>query len=180
MYTKYKVTYRVLNDSSKKIREKVVVAMDGHSASEKVEKEEGTQIEVSDVREDLPEWGNSYIGKVAKFGAGKIANKIEERNNRTPEEIAFKEEQDKLQREKVAAQDAEFIKNAGVFLKKYWWSVIIAVGLIYGLIYLNKYKTKHTETNSTTIETTQPTNNPINETPSDKESSLQETKEDVL
>lgn len=129
-------------------------------------------------RDELPSWGNSYIGKAAKFGAGKISEKIEERNNRTPEEIAYKEEQDRIQREKVAAQDAEFIKNAGVFFKKYWWTVIIAVGLVYGLIYLNKHKTKSSAAPISTTEITEPaTSNEI--IPANSENSSQVVTEET-
>lgn len=175
----YKITYKLGNDNNLLTAEQRSVVGSGDAKNIFLSKNPDAIVKKVEEINDLPSWGNSYIGKAAKFGAGKIAQKAEERNNKTPEEIAYKEEQKRLAQEKLDAENAEFFRKAGIFLKKYWWTVIIAVGLIYGLIYLNKHKTKSSETTVTTNEIVEPkTNNavpPVNSENNSQEAATEET-----
>lgn len=67
--TNYKVTYRYKND--KKEHETIIMESSGKLASRKVE-EQDDDIIIIDVREDLPTWGDSLIGKTIKWGFKKI------------------------------------------------------------------------------------------------------------
>lgn len=175
----YKITYKLVNDNDLLTAEQRSVVGAGDAKNIFLSKNPDAIVKKVEEINDLPSWGNSYIGKAAKFGAGKISNKIEERNNRTPEEIAYKAEQNRLAQEKLDAENAEFFRNAGSFLKKYWWTVIIAVGLIYGLIYLNKHKTKSSETSVTTNDIVEPTTNNVVPPANSENNSQEETTEET-
>ncbi len=59
----YKVTYRFRN--KKEEHSKVVLASSDKNAARDIERS-GDDIIIVDVREDLPSWGDSLIGKLIK------------------------------------------------------------------------------------------------------------------